>query len=79
MEKSENNKVWCLTKTGNPDLIGVCGFVQSNEGHFEIAYSILEKYWNNGFGTEIAKGLIEYSFEKLNLDKQLKKLCNAWV
>lgn len=69
LEKSENNKIWCLTLKDNTDLIGICGFVQTNEGHFEIAYSILEKWWKNGFGTEIAKGLIQYSFEKLNLDK----------
>lgn len=74
LEKFENNKIWCLTIKDNPDLIGICGFVQSNEGHFEIAYSILEKCWRNGFGTEIAKGLIAYSFEKLNLDKVIAEV-----
>ena len=74
LEKSENNKIWCLTLKNNSDLIGICGFVQTNEGQFEIAYSILEKCWKNGFGTELAKGLIKYSFEKLNLDKVIAEV-----
>lgn len=68
LEAFENNKIWCLTAKGNSDLIGVCGFVES-EGSFEMAYSLRETCWKNGFGGEIAKGLIEYGFEKLNLDK----------
>lgn len=64
-----SKKIWCLTEKGNDSLIGICGFLKNNENDDEIAYRLIERFWGKGYGTEITKGLIEYSFEILNFEK----------
>lgn len=69
LEKSSNTKIWSLTEIGNDSLIGICGFLKNDENDDEIAYRLIERFWKKGYGTEIAKGLIEYSFESLHFEK----------
>ena len=69
LEKSSKTKIWSLTEKENNSLIGICGFLKNNENDDEIAYRLIEKFWDKGYGTEIAKGLIEYSFKVLNFEK----------
>lgn len=38
----------------------------NDEGHDEIGYRLREQYWRQGYGTEIATGLIDYCFKELN-------------
>ncbi|MCK4561514.1 MAG: GNAT family N-acetyltransferase [Flavobacteriaceae bacterium] len=59
-------KIWAISLKDNTELIGLCGLIINNENNNEIAYRLREKFWNYGYGTEIAKGLINYGFEKLN-------------
>lgn len=69
LEKSSKTKIWSLTEKENDSLIGICGFLKNNENDNEIAYRLIERFWGKGYGTEIAKGLIDYSFEILNFEK----------
>ena len=67
--ETSNTIIWSLTESGNNKLIGICGFLKNDENDDEMAYRLIERYWGKGFGTEIAKGLIDYSFEKLKVNK----------
>jgi len=69
LEKSSETKIWSLTEKGKDSLIGICGFLKNNENDDEMAYRLIERFWGKGYGTEIAKGLIDYSFENLNFEK----------
>jgi len=40
-----------------------------NQPDIELAYRLHKKYWNKGYGTELAKALIEYGFNKFSLTK----------
>ncbi len=62
LEKSSDTKIWCLCQKGNNKLIGICGVLKNDDKEDEIVYRIIETYWGNGYGTEIAKGLIDYCF-----------------
>jgi len=75
LEKSSDTKIWCLCKKGNNDLIGICGILKNDEKEDEIAYRIIETYWGNGFGTEIAKGLIDYCFLDMKSDFITADVC----
>jgi RimJ/RimL family protein N-acetyltransferase len=53
-------------------MIGWCGLYRISwiSRHAEYRVFIGEKtYWNKGVGTEVAKLLLQYGFEKLNLNK----------
>ena len=63
--KSEK-KIWAIQLRSSNDLIGLCGLIINNKNNNEIAYRFREKFWGLGYGTEIAKGLIDYGFYKLN-------------
>ncbi len=76
LEKSSDTKIWCLCKKGCNDLIGICGVLKNDDKEDEIAYRIIETFWGNGFGTEIAKGLIDYCF--VNMKSNLIT-ADVWV
>lgn len=52
------------------EFIGGIGLkIESKFNRAELGYWIAEKYWNLGYATEAVKGILEFGFEKLNLNK----------
>ena len=53
------------------ELIGSCGFYVSNVQNREgwIGYCLNPIYWNQGYGTETAKALVNFGFQKLKLHR----------
>jgi len=45
-------------------FLGTVALIKDKNNDDEIGYKLLEKYWANGYGTEIVKGLISYCKEK---------------
>jgi [ribosomal protein S5]-alanine N-acetyltransferase len=68
LEGSSSTKIWALCRKESNDLIGICGVLKNNEGNDEIAYRIIEKFWGQGYGTEITKGLIDFCFFQMRSD-----------
>jgi len=64
-----DTKVWGIETKKENEFIGLCAFLKNNENEDEIGYRLREKHWRKGFGTEIAKGLIKFGFEKLTMEK----------
>ena len=65
LEKKSDTKIWSLCEKGCDDLIGFCGLLKNNEGQDEIAYRLIERFWGEGYGTEIAKGLIDFCYNEM--------------
>jgi [ribosomal protein S5]-alanine N-acetyltransferase len=75
LEKSSDKKIWCLCEKGRNNLIGICGVYKNDEKEDEIIYRIMETYWGKGYGTEIAKGLIDYWFANMKSDLITADVC----
>ncbi len=60
-------KVFAICEKANNEFIGFCALIKNNENEDEIAYRLREKFWSKGYGSEIAKGLIDYCFDVLKL------------
>jgi len=75
LEKSSDTKIWCLCKKGCNDLIGICGVLKNNENEDGIAYRIIERFWGDGYGTEIAKGLINFCFKHMKSELITADVC----
>ena len=46
----------------NGERIGTCSFIPSEEGRaYAIAYGVHASFWNQGYGMEIAEGLVGYA------------------
>ena len=67
LEHSSATKIWSLCQKSNGEFIGFAGFLKNLDSEDEIAYRLREKHWNKGYGTEIAKGLIDFGFTKMNM------------
>ncbi len=65
LEQNSTKKIWALTKKENLELMGCCGIMKNESNQDEIGYQLREKFWNFGFGTEIAKALIDFVFYNL--------------
>lgn len=66
--QNSTKKVWAMdTKDGN-QFIGIAAYLKNDKNEDEIGYRLREQFWGVGYGTEIAKGLIDYGFIILSLE-----------
>lgn len=67
--KHSDKTIWGIYKQNQSELIGICALLTNDEGDREIGYRFRCKYWGNGYGTEVTKGLLEFCFTKLQFKK----------
>jgi len=62
---------WAVCLKCDFSLIGAVGLLNINKRHKngELGYWIGKDYWNNGYCTEAASGVLKYSFEVIELEK----------
>ncbi|HUH28704.1 MAG TPA: GNAT family N-acetyltransferase [Gelidibacter sp.] len=58
-----------IFEKGNPEMIGLCLFLTNDEKDKELGYRFRFNYWGKGYGSEIARGMIDYYFDTLNAQK----------
>ena len=59
-----------VVQKSNNEVVGDAGLAILKEtGEIEIGYLLRQDLWGQGFGIEIIQGLLEYGFQRLNLDK----------
>lgn len=65
-----NEKRACgIFEKGNPEMIGLALFLINDENDKELGYRFRKKYWGKGYGTETTKGMIDFYFQILNIEK----------
>lgn len=52
--------IYAVISRENSVFLGTVALVKDENNVDEIGYRFLEKYWGNGYGTEVLEGLIEY-------------------
>ena len=58
--------LWSIELKSNHELIGQAGFIPKEikgKEYIELNYYIDKPKWGKGYGTEIAKGLLDYAFK----------------
>ena len=65
---SSNTKVWAIDSKKGDSCIGLAAYLKNDQNEDEIGYRLRELFWGIGYGTEIAKGLIDFGFKHLNTD-----------
>ncbi len=57
-----NNNFWiyAIERKSDSVFIGTVAFVKDENKEDEIGYRFLERYWGNGYGTEIVNGMVQY-------------------
>jgi RimJ/RimL family protein N-acetyltransferase len=59
---------WAVIRKTDKKFLGICGVIdQTIDGQMEaeIAFRLLDTFWGSGYGTEAAKGCINYAKEAL--------------
>lgn len=75
LEQSSDTRIWSLCEKESNGMIGICGVLKNDEKQDEIAYRVLERFWGKGYGTEIAKGLIDYCFGTMRSELVTADVC----
>jgi len=64
--------LWATIYKETGEFIGRCGLLPwtiDGQKEVEVAYTIAQDFWGQGLGTEAAKGILQYGFEKLHLNR----------
>jgi len=72
LRKSEKDIVFAIVDKESDNVIGMVGLYDISwiPRHGELRIVIEEKdFWGKGYGTEATKLVVEYAFDKLNLNK----------
>jgi ribosomal-protein-alanine N-acetyltransferase len=64
-----DKQVYAIIEKKSNHFIGLCAYLKNNENDHEIGYRLREKFWKLGYGTEIAKGLIDNGFSNMGFTK----------
>ncbi len=72
--KNNRNAIGVYEK-GKEELIGLFLLLVNNENDRELGYRFRPPYWGKGYGTELTKGIINYVFDELALDKITADAC----
>jgi len=67
--KTDGYSFWAVIRKTDNEFLGICGILnQKIDGQVEseIGYRLLDTFWCNGYGTEAAKGCIDYAKDKLS-------------
>lgn len=66
----QRDKYICgIFEKGNPEMIGLSLFLTNDDNEKELGYRFRTNYWGKGYGTEIAKGILDFYFNILNVKK----------
>ncbi len=53
--------VWAIERKEDAAFVGTCALIVNEDGEHEIGFRFLEKYWGQGYGTEVVNGLVDYA------------------
>ncbi|KAA3615971.1 MAG: N-acetyltransferase [Calditrichaeota bacterium] len=66
----KKHAIFAITDRISSELLGAISLVTvSKHSHAELGYWVGHDYWKQGFATEAARGVIEFGFEKLELNR----------
>ena len=78
-QKEKPRKIYEFAITLKPDqqLIGACGLrIHENQEQAEMGYCFNRQYWRQGYASEAARAVMEYSFANLKLHR-MTATCDA--
>jgi RimJ/RimL family protein N-acetyltransferase len=64
--------LWATIYKQTGQFIGRCGLLPwtiDGRQEVEVAYMLAKDYWGQGLGTEVARAILHYGFERLNLTR----------
>jgi RimJ/RimL family protein N-acetyltransferase len=62
--------VWAIRDPDDSTLIGMCGLRQvEGRSWVEILFSLRQRYWGRGLGTEAVFAVLDYAFQRLGLER----------
>lgn len=70
-EQPRRHYTLAVTLRRRPRLIGSCGITVSNPENREgwIGYCLNKCFWDRGYGTEVARALVDFGFKQLSLHR----------
>jgi [ribosomal protein S5]-alanine N-acetyltransferase len=72
LKSSDLNKKKCacgVFEKANSEMIGLALFLINENNEKELGYRFRTAYWGKGYGTELTKGMLEYYFNTMNIEK----------
>jgi RimJ/RimL family protein N-acetyltransferase len=64
--------LWATIYKETGEFIGRCGLLPwtiDGQNEVEVAFAFSKTYWGRGLGTEVARALLQYGFEHLQLSR----------
>jgi RimJ/RimL family protein N-acetyltransferase len=66
--EDDGEQIFAIFLKGSNKLMGMCELdISTEHNHATLGYWLGKEFWGNGYATEVAKRLVSYGFEELNL------------
>ncbi|MEM9719162.1 MAG: GNAT family N-acetyltransferase [Bacteroidota bacterium] len=69
-QQEDGVSFWAVIRKEDMRFLGICGLLKQlidGQTEIEVGYRLDDAFWGNGYGTEAAKGCIEYARETMGL------------
>ncbi len=69
-QNEDGMSFWAVIQKEDLKFLGICGLFKQNVDNtveIEVGYRINDIFWGKGYGTEAAKGCLQYAKDKLKL------------
>ena len=65
----DQDNIWGVFVKSHSEMIGIGALLTNDEGDWELGYRFRVKHWGQGYGSELARGMLKYCFEELGIEK----------
>jgi len=79
-QRTDGVSFWAVVRKEDMRFLGICGLLkQSIDGfdEIEVGYRIHNEFWGQGYGTEAARGCLEFVKSKLHLSTVISLILPA--
>ena len=58
---------WAVVRKTDNEILGWCGLKLHSNGMVDLGFRLMQKHWQKGYATEVAKACVNFGFETLAL------------
>ena len=69
LPSKDQDNIWGVYEKSSQEMIGIVALLVNEKGDWEMGYRFVVNAWAKGYGTQVARGMVDFFFDSLNYDR----------